>query len=124
MTHTTAAGGRKEQIEGLSLEDMRLIDRAWETHKSALPVATVIDDNQPGRTAIIQIDIDPPTLPVGSRLYGQPKAVGAESETALLRALQAIAGTEVVSVRQDHLVETINTMRAIARAAIAKTGGA
>ncbi len=37
------------------------------------PVATVIDDNQPGRTAIIEVMTDPPTLPVGTKLYAEPQ---------------------------------------------------
>lgn len=36
------------------------------------PVATVINDNQPGRTAIIEVMTDPPTLPVGTKLYAEP----------------------------------------------------
>jgi len=37
-----------------------------------LPVARVIDDNQPGATAIVAIVCDPPTLNVGSLLYDRP----------------------------------------------------
>jgi hypothetical protein len=36
------------------------------------PVATVINDNQPGRTAIIEVMTNPPTLPVGTMLYARP----------------------------------------------------
>ena len=36
------------------------------------PVATVINDNQPGKTAIIEVMTDPPTLPVGTMLYAAP----------------------------------------------------
>jgi hypothetical protein len=61
--------------EPLSARDHAMIDQAWENHKAALPVATVINDNQPGRTAIIEITIDPPTLPVGTKLYAGPKMV-------------------------------------------------
>jgi hypothetical protein len=63
--------------EPLSDRDHAMIDQAWENHKAALPVATVINDNQPGRTAIIEITIDPPTLPVGTKLYAGPKMVDA-----------------------------------------------
>lgn len=120
--HSTA-GAHIPPSDELSSEDLRMIDRAWETHKAALPIATVIDDNQPGRTAIIRIDVEPPTIQVGTLLYGQPKAVGAERELALQNALEAVAGTEVTSVRTDALVKTINAMRDIARAALKSAGG-
>jgi hypothetical protein len=61
--------------EPLSDRDHAMIDQAWENYKAALPVATVINDNQPGRTAIIEITIDPPTLPIGTKLYAGPKMV-------------------------------------------------
>jgi hypothetical protein len=61
--------------EPLSDRDHAMIDQAWENYKAAVPVATVINDNQPGRTAIIKITIDPPTLPVGTKLYAGPKMV-------------------------------------------------
>lgn len=59
----------------LSARDLTMMDQAWENHKAALPVATVINDNQPGRTAIIEITIDPPTLGLGTKLYASPKTV-------------------------------------------------
>lgn len=61
-----------EDCEPLSDDDKRLIDQAWETHKAGLPVAVVINDNQPGRTAIIEISKEPPTLTVGTKLYAAP----------------------------------------------------
>lgn len=73
MTSTTAAGALTENE--LTSEELVMIDRAWEMHRAARPVATVINDNQLGRTAIIEITIDPPTLQVGTRLYAEPKAI-------------------------------------------------
>ncbi len=68
----------QEAIEGwfssqedrpLTADELSLIDSAWEAHKAAAPVARVIDDNQPGKTAVIEVLIDPPTLAVGTELY-------------------------------------------------------
>lgn len=59
----------------LTPADLAQIDQAWENHKAALPVAVVINNNQPGRTAIIEITVDPPTLNVGAKLYAEPKAI-------------------------------------------------
>lgn len=59
----------------LSARDQSMIDQAWEVHKAAMPVATVINDNQPGRTAIIEISKEPPTLVVGTKLYAAPQMV-------------------------------------------------
>lgn len=70
---TGTAGRTDAQI--FSNEDLRMIDQAWENHKASLPVAVVINDNQLGRTAIIEITIDPPTLQVGTKLYAGPKAI-------------------------------------------------
>lgn len=63
----------------LDADELAMIDRAWEHHKASGPVAKVIDDNQPGKTAIIEILVDPPTLGVGTLLFA---AVGPfKSET-------------------------------------------
>ncbi|CEG08756.1 hypothetical protein BN961_02174 [Afipia felis] len=82
MTRQDTVGGRT--ADTLSREELAMIDRAWEVHKAAMPVATIINDNQPYRTAIIEITIEPPTLPVGTRLYAEPKAIplAGESVTA------------------------------------------
>lgn len=53
----------------LDAADLMKIDEAWEKHKAAGPVARVLNDNQPGRTAIIEILCDPPTLEVGTDLF-------------------------------------------------------
>jgi hypothetical protein len=53
----------------LDAADLMKIDEAWEKHKAAGPVAKVINDNQPGKTAIVEILLDPPTLPVGTMLF-------------------------------------------------------
>lgn len=77
-----------EDCEPLSDDDKRMIDQAWETHKATLPVARVVDDNQPGRTAIIEISKEPPTLAVGTKLYAAPVV---SKDSADLRALIARA---------------------------------
>jgi hypothetical protein len=64
-TGSYEASNAKE--EWLSEMDERI--EFMENFQSVQPVATVINDNQPGRTAIIEITIDPPTLPVGTKLY-------------------------------------------------------
>lgn len=64
----------------LSANELAMIDQAWENHKAAIPVATVINDNQPGRTAIIEISKEPPTLTVGTRLYEEAKSVPLEAK--------------------------------------------
>lgn len=56
----------------LDATDFALIDAAWEHHRDAVPAARVINDNQPGRTAIIEVLCDPPTLEVGTELYRRP----------------------------------------------------
>lgn len=67
----------------LTTRDQNMIDQAWEVHKAALPVAIVINDNQPGRTAIIEISKEPPTLAVGTKLYAEPKMVPIDDGDAL-----------------------------------------
>lgn len=51
------------------------IEQGWQNFKSALPVAEVVNDNRPGKTAIIEILTDPPTLAVGTKLYAMPVIV-------------------------------------------------
>jgi hypothetical protein len=60
-----------EMTEAFSQE----IDQGWQNYKSALPVAEVVNDNQPGKTAIVEILTDPPTLAVGTKLYATPVIV-------------------------------------------------
>ena len=62
-----------QEYRPLTIRDNEMIDQAWETHKAASPVATVINDNQPGRTAIIEISKEPSTLAVGTKLYEAPQ---------------------------------------------------
>ena len=52
--------------------DRELIDEGWRKLNAAWPVAKVVDDNQPGRMAIIEVLKDPPTLEVGTHLYLAP----------------------------------------------------
>lgn len=56
----------------LDAADMMKIEESWQTFKAAGPAAKVIDDNRPGRTAIIEILRDPPTLEVGTLLFSSP----------------------------------------------------
>lgn len=51
------------------------IEQGWQNFKSAIPVAVVINDNQPGKTAIIEILTDPPTLEIGTKLFVAPVIV-------------------------------------------------
>jgi hypothetical protein len=83
--------------DGLSAKDLCAIDQAWENHKAALPVAVVINDNQPGRKAIIEITIDPPTLGVGTKLYAEPKAIDPLQPAQSAPANDAERIAEVVS---------------------------
>jgi hypothetical protein len=53
----------------LDAADLMKIDAAWEKHKAAGPVAKVINNNQPGNTAIIEVLRVPPTLDVGMLLF-------------------------------------------------------
>lgn len=53
----------------LDAADLMKIDDAWQNFKAAGPVARVINDNQPGNTAIIEILRSPPTLGVGTELF-------------------------------------------------------
>ncbi|RVG88717.1 hypothetical protein [Sinorhizobium meliloti] len=61
----------------LNAAELLMIDEAWEKHKASGPVAKVINDNQPGNTAIIQILRDPPTLDVGTLLFASSEALNA-----------------------------------------------
>ncbi len=53
----------------LNASDLMMIDQAWEKHKASGPAARVINDNQPGNTAIVEILRDPPTIAVGTLLF-------------------------------------------------------
>jgi hypothetical protein len=59
----------------LTAEDEALIDWSWEVYKAGDPVATVINDNQPGRTFIAEAEEHTPTIPVGTKLYLSPQPV-------------------------------------------------
>lgn len=66
--------------EELSDEDKARIDAAWEAHKAAAPVARIINDNQPGSTAIVEVLTSPPTLTVGTELFTAPQALSRRGE--------------------------------------------
>ena len=59
----------------MDAEFSKAIDQSWEGFKAAIPVAQVVNDNQPGKTAIIEILADPPTLGVGTKLFAAPVIV-------------------------------------------------
>lgn len=61
-----------EMFDQMTEEFSQEVDQAWQTFISAIPAAVVINDNQPGKTAIIEILTDPPTLPVGTKLFASP----------------------------------------------------
>lgn len=52
-----------------------LVEQSWQNFKAAIPVAVVVNDNQSGKTAIIEILSDPPTLGIGTKLYCAPVVV-------------------------------------------------
>jgi len=59
----------------LSSDELDLISQSFENYKTAIPVARIINDNQPGNTAIIEILCEPPTLGVGTELFAKPVLV-------------------------------------------------
>lgn len=61
-----------DEQDVLDAEMFDQMTQAWQTFKAAIPAAVVINDNQPGKTAIIEILTDPPTLPVGTKLFASP----------------------------------------------------
>lgn len=66
-----------EMFEQMTEEFSQTVEQSWQNFKAAVPVATVINDNQTGKTAIIEILSDPPTLVVGTKLYAAPVQVTA-----------------------------------------------
>lgn len=61
-----------EMFDQMTEEFSQEVDQAWQTFKAAIPAAVVINDNQSGKTAIIEILTDPPTLAVGTKLFAAP----------------------------------------------------
>lgn len=61
------------------------VQNSWERFKASMPVAKVINDNQPDNQAVIQVLIDPPTLPVGTLLFASRQ--GVEDNAIVLAAL-------------------------------------
>jgi len=82
----------------LDAADLMKIEEGWQTFKAAGPVAKVINDNQPGRTAIIEILIDPPTLEVGTMLYAAPQPAHGTSATELVPVTMA----DVIALIKDY----------------------
>lgn len=74
----------------LSLTDEMKISDGWETFKAAAPVAKVINDNQPGKTAIIEILSDPPTLAVGTMLFAAPQPSNHGASDRLYDAMRSL----------------------------------
>lgn len=62
-----------------------VVQSSWERFKASMPVAKVINDNQPYNQAIVQVLRDPATLPVGTLLYASQR--GAEDNAIVLAAL-------------------------------------
>lgn len=71
----------------VSPEESLVINDMWERFKASLPVAKVINDNQPGEQAIVHILRDPPTLPVGTLLFTSLQ--GAKDNAMTLELLEA-----------------------------------
>ncbi|MGC4393745.1 hypothetical protein [Agrobacterium sp. M50-1] len=61
-----------ELFDQMTEEFSQEVEQGWQTFKAATPAAVVINDNQPGKTAIIEILNDPPTLAVGTKLFAAP----------------------------------------------------
>jgi hypothetical protein len=57
----------------ITAEGQANLDASWEYFLSKLAVAKVINDNQPENHALIEVLLDPPTLPVGTLLYTHPQ---------------------------------------------------
>lgn len=57
--------------EPATAEEEASVEASWQRFKSSLPVARVVDDNQPGNAAVIEVLTDPPTLAVGTLLYAK-----------------------------------------------------
>lgn len=66
-----------EMFEEMTAEFSKDVDQAWENFKAAVPVAQIVNDNQPGKTALVEILIDPPTLGVGTKLFAAPVQITA-----------------------------------------------
>lgn len=69
----------------LTAEENAMIDAAWEKHKAAeppKPVAVVINNNQPGRTTIIEVLKEPPTLDIGTELWDRPSEAYLKAQLA------------------------------------------
>lgn len=64
-TGTYEANSAKEEWLSEIDDRIALVD----SFPAVQPVAVVINDNQPGNTAIIEVSADPPTLGVGTLLY-------------------------------------------------------
>ena len=86
--------------EELDAADLMKIDQAWEAFKDAGPVAKVINDNQPGKTAIIEITCDPPTLEVGTELFTSSKAGEADALADKVEGLIAEFGDDPTAALQ------------------------
>jgi len=86
--------GSVHWIVSLAASEMAAL-RNFLNGQTTAPVARVINDNQPGRTAIVEILCEPPTLGVGTPLFAalsQPApAAGAADVGALREGLKPFA---------------------------------
>ncbi len=94
-----------ETDEPFSDQDLAKIDWAWEQHKAAKPVAKIINDNQAGRTAIVEILCEPPTLCVGTVLFAEPAStLSPSSAHPAQRPVVSVQRMELSGDRTDYFV--------------------
>lgn len=69
-----------EIFDQMTDEFSQEVEQSWQNFKTAVPAAIVVNDNQSGKTAIIEILTNPPTLAVGTKLFIQPVLVEPTSQ--------------------------------------------
>ncbi len=69
-----------EMFDQMTEEFSQEVEQSWQNFKTAVPAAVVVNDNQAGKTAIIEILTNPPTLAVGTKLFIQPVMVPRTSQ--------------------------------------------
>ena len=79
-----------EMDRELSSKELDLISQGFENYKTAVPVAKVVNDNQPGKTAIVEILCDPATLGVGTELYIKPVLVQSDHESVTVEHIASL----------------------------------
>ena len=88
-----------ELAEEFATEGSEVGSNYFERFKASLPVAKIINDNQPGRQAVIELLRDPPTLPVGTLLFASPQAA---TDNQILQEALADAFAPASPTQQDR----------------------